>query len=45
MVYSDSGSTIPNNKYIIDKLNEYVNIIKNSDKGVLAFQNPNIESK
>ena len=45
MVYSDSGSTIPNNKYTIDKLNEYINIVKNSDKGVLAFRNPHIESK
>ena len=45
LVYSDSGSTIPNNKYTIDKLNEYINIVKNSDKGVLAFRNPHIESK
>ena len=45
LVYSDSGSTIPNNKYTIDKLNEYINIVKNSDKGILAFRNPHIESK
>ena len=45
LVYSDSGSTIPNNKYTIDKLNEYINILKNSDKGILAFRNPYIESK
>ena len=45
LVYADSGSTIPNNKYTIDKLNEYINIVKNSDKGILAFRNPNIESK
>ena len=45
LVYSDSGSTIPNNKYTIDKLNEYIDIVKNSDKGVLAFRNPYIESQ
>ena len=45
LVYSDSGSSIPNNKYTIDKLNEYINIVKNSDKGILAFRNLNIESK
>ena len=45
LVYSDSGSTIPNNKYTIYKLNEYINIVKNSDKGILAFRNPHIESK
>ena len=45
LVYADSGSTIPNNKYTIDKLNEYINIVKNSDKGMLAFRNPHIESK
>ena len=44
LVYSDSGSTIPNNKYTIDKLNEYINIVKNSDKGILAFRNPFTES-
>ena len=27
LVYSDSGSPIPNNKYTIDKLNEYINIV------------------
>ena len=45
LIYSDSGSTIPNNKYTIDKLNEYINILKNSNKGILAFRNPNVESK
>ena len=45
IVYLDSGSTIPNNKYTIDKLTEYVNIVENSEKGVLAFRNPHIESK
>ena len=45
LVYSDSSSTIPNNKYTIDKLNEYIDIVKNSDKGVLAFRNPYIESE
>lgn len=44
LVYSDSGSTIPNNKYTIDKLNEYINIVKKSDKGILAFRNPHKES-
>ena len=28
LVYSDSGSTIPNNKYTIKKLNKYINIVK-----------------
>ena len=45
LVYSDSGSTIPKKKYTIDKLNEYVNIVKNSETGILAFRNPHIESK
>jgi hypothetical protein len=45
LVYSDAGSTIPNKSYTIDKLNEYINIVKNSDKGILAFRNPHIESK
>lgn len=44
LVYSDAGSTIPNNKYTIDKLNEYVDIVNNSDKGVLSFRNPFSES-
>ena len=44
LVYTDSGSTIPNNKYTIDKLNEYVNIVENSEKGILAFRNPFTES-
>lgn len=44
LVYSDAGSTIPNKSYTIDKLNEYVNIVKNSEKGILAFRNPHIES-
>jgi hypothetical protein len=45
LVYSDSGCTIPNNKYTINKLNEYINIVKNSDKGVLGFCNQHKESK
>ena len=45
LIYSDSGSTIPNRKSTINKLNKYVDIVKNSDKGVLAFRNPHIESK
>lgn len=45
LVYTDAGSTIPNNKYTINKLNEYINIVKNSDKGILAFRNRHIESK
>lgn len=45
LIYSDAGSTIPNNKYTIDKLNEYINIVNKSEKGILAFRNPHIESK
>ena len=45
LVYSDSGSSIPNNKYTIDKLNQYVNIVKNSEKGILAFRGLGIESE
>jgi len=45
LIYSDSGSTIPNRKSTINKLNKYVDIVKNSDKGILAFRNPHIESK
>lgn len=45
LIYSDSGSTIPNNKKTKRILNKYINIVKNSEKGVLAFRNPHIESK
>ena len=44
LMYSDAGCTIPNTSSIIDRLNEYVNIVKNSEKGILAFRNPHIES-
>tara|TARA_B100000282_G_scaffold296555_1_gene278895 strand:- start:4480 stop:5193 length:714 start_codon:yes stop_codon:yes gene_type:complete len=45
LVYIDSGLSIPNTKYTINKLNEYINVVRNSETGVLAFRNPNIESK
>jgi hypothetical protein len=44
LIYSDSGSSIPNNDNTKKKLNKYINIVRNSDKGVLAFRNPFIES-
>jgi hypothetical protein len=45
LIYTDAGSTIPDCKYTKDKLSEYVDIVKNSPLGVLAFRNPEIESK
>ena len=45
LVYSDSSSTIPNNKYTINKLNQYLNVVRKSEKGILAFRNPHTESK
>ena len=43
LMYSDAGSSVYNDKYTIDKLNEYVDIVNKSEKGVLAFRNPHIE--
>lgn len=45
LIYSDSGLSIPNKKYTIDKFDEYVDVVKNSETGVLAFRNIHTESK
>ena len=45
IVYSDAGCTIPNNKYVKDKLKEYLDIINKSKKGLIAFKNPHKESE
>ena len=44
LLYTDTGSTIPNEPYTVDKLREYIDSVNQSDKGVLVFKNPHIEN-
>ena len=37
LIYTDCGSTLPNNEYTTDKLDEFINILKNSEKGMVVF--------
>lgn len=36
--YTDGGSTIPNNKRTINKLNEFIRVVNKSSRGVIGFQ-------